>query len=137
MVDSGRSSLPVPPRRLVAVFQPHRYSRTAQFLEGFALALTQADSVLIAPLYAAGEAPIPGVTSAAMAQAVRELAPGLPVLVADSLEELASQVALASREGDLVLAMGAGDVNGLWDRLGQWQQAPDQGKTARARPLAA
>jgi UDP-N-acetylmuramate--alanine ligase len=121
----------------VAVFQPHRYSRTAQFLEGFALALTQADSVLIAPLYAAGEAPIPGVTSAAMAQAVRELAPGLPVLVADNLEELASQVALASREGDLVLAMGAGDVNGLWDRLGQWQQAPDHGKTARARPLAA
>ena len=102
-----------------------------------AAALTQADSVLIAPLYAAGEAPIPGVTSAAMAQAVRELAPGLPVLVADSLEELASQVALASREGDLVLAMGAGDVNGLWDRLGQWQQAPDQGKSARARPLAA
>ena len=40
-------------------------------------------------------------------------------------------------EGDLVLAMGAGDVNGLWDRLGQWQQAPDQGKSARARPLAA
>ena len=137
MVESGRSSLPVPPRRLVAVFQPHRYSRTAQFLEGFAAALTQADSVLIAPLYAAGEAPIPGVTSAAMAQAVRELAPGLPVLVADSLEELASQVAVASREGDLVLAMGAGDVNSLWDRLGQWQQAADQGTTTRATPLAA
>lgn len=119
MVTSGRSSLPLPPRRLVAVFQPHRYSRTAQFLEGFAAALTEADSVLIAPLYAAGETPIPGISSAAMADAVRERAPLLPVQVADSLEELAAQVAIASREGDLVLAMGAGDVNSLWDRLGQ------------------
>jgi len=129
MVTSGRSCLPVPPRRLVAVFQPHRYSRTAQFLDGFAAALSEADCVLIAPLYAAGEAPIPGISSAAMADAVRQRAPQLPVQVASSLEELAAQVASASREGDLVLAMGAGDVNSLWDRLGEWQSAAD-GRTA-------
>ena len=125
MVTSGRSSLPVPPRRLVAVFQPHRYSRTAQFLDSFAAALSEADCVLIAPLYAAGEAPIPGISSAAMADAVRQRAPQLKVQAAGSLEELAAQVASASREGDLVLAMGAGDVNSLWDRLGQWQSDAD------------
>jgi UDP-N-acetylmuramate--alanine ligase len=130
MVTSGRSSLPVPPRRLVAVFQPHRYSRTAQFLDGFAAALSEADCVLIAPLYAAGEAPIPGINSAAMADAVRKRAPQLPVQVAGSLEELAAQVASASREGDLVLAMGAGDVNSLWDRLGQWQPGADNSPAA-------
>jgi UDP-N-acetylmuramate--alanine ligase len=68
---------------------------------------------------------------------VRELAPGLPVLVADSLEELASQVAVASREGDLVLAMGAGDVNSLWDRLGHGQPAADPGTATSATALAA
>jgi UDP-N-acetylmuramate--alanine ligase len=117
MVRSGRSPLPLPPRRLVAVFQPHRYSRTAQFLAGFAEALGQADVLLVAPLYGAGEKPIPGISSAALAEAVRDLDPDLEVLVAENLDQLAAQVADISRAGDLVLAMGAGDVNGLWERL--------------------
>ena len=117
MLTSGRSPLPINPKRLVAVFQPHRYTRTAQFLDGFAQALSQADLVLIAPLYAAGEAPIQGVSSAALAKAVQDLAPLSRVEVATSLDELARQVADASIEGDLVLAMGAGDVNSLWERL--------------------
>ena len=119
MVTSGCSPLPVVPQRVVAVFQPHRYSRTAQFLDAFAAALSSADAVLIAPLYAAGEAPIAGTSSAALASAVQQLAPTLAVSVAESLEELAQQVAAGSRAGDLVLAMGAGDVNGLWERLNQ------------------
>jgi UDP-N-acetylmuramate--alanine ligase len=118
MVQSGRSPLPQPPQRLLAVFQPHRYSRTAQFLEGFADALSQADVVLVAPLYSAGEAPIEGISSAALAEAVRRIAPDLEVGVADSLDELARQVMTTSQPGDLVLAMGAGDVNSLWERLG-------------------
>lgn len=130
MVESGRSPLPVPPRRLMAVFQPHRYSRTAQFLEGFAAALGQADVVLVAPLYSAGEQPIPGISSASLAAAVRALAPSLPVMVAESLDELTRQVATASRPGDLVLAMGAGDVNSLWDRL-----ATSYGETDRPFPV--
>jgi UDP-N-acetylmuramate--alanine ligase len=107
----------MPPRRLLAVFQPHRYSRTAQFLEEFAAALTQADAVLVAPLYPAGEAPIPGISSAALAEAVRRLAPQLSVQAAESLDQLVEHLATASRTGDLVLAMGAGDVNSLWERL--------------------
>ncbi|MFM7264507.1 MAG: UDP-N-acetylmuramate--L-alanine ligase [Cyanobium sp.] len=124
MVESGRSPLPIPPQRLLAVFQPHRYSRTAQFLEEFAAALASADAVLVAPLYAAGEAPIAGVSSAALAEAVRRLAPQLPVQAADSLDQLVEQLAQASRRGDLVLAMGAGDVNSLWDRLARRGNTP-------------
>ncbi|MEB3165404.1 MAG: UDP-N-acetylmuramate--L-alanine ligase, partial [Cyanobacteriota bacterium] len=71
MVKSGRSPLPRTPERLVAVFQPHRYSRTAQFLDGFAEALAVADLVMVAPLYSAGEAPIDGISSASLAAAVR------------------------------------------------------------------
>jgi UDP-N-acetylmuramate--alanine ligase len=117
MVRSGQSPLPETPRRLLAVFQPHRYSRTEEFLEGFAQALGQADQLLLAPLYAAGEAPIEGIDSWALAERVRTLAPQLPVTVAASLDQLADLVARLSQRGDLVLAMGAGDVNGLWDRL--------------------
>ena len=119
MLESGSTPLPSLPSRILAVFQPHRYSRTAQFLEGFAQALSRADAVLIAPLYTAGEEPIEGISSQALGQAILTLAPGLQVLVAGSLDELAEQVASASLAGDLVLAMGAGDVNGLWDRLGK------------------
>jgi len=117
MVASGRSPLPRRPERLVAVFQPHRYSRTAQFLEEFAAALRLADLVLLAPLYSAGEPPISGISSAALAAAVRRQAPQLPVQESASLEELAARIAAISRPGDLVLAMGAGDVNSLWERL--------------------
>lgn len=124
MVESGRSPLPMPPRRLLAVFQPHRYSRTAQFLEEFAAALAQADAVLVAPLYAAGESPIPGISSASLAAAVHRHAPQLAVQSAESLDQLVEQLASASRMGDLVLAMGAGDVNSLWDRLGRLGDEP-------------
>jgi UDP-N-acetylmuramate--alanine ligase len=124
MVSSGLSPLPQPPQRLVAVFQPHRYSRTAQFLQGFAAALSAADLVLIAPLYSAGEAPMPGISSTALAEAVRVLAPDLEVLEARTLDHLADQIAVCSRPGDLVLAMGAGDVNGLWERLGALGDRP-------------
>jgi len=119
MVSSGRSPLPAPPQRLLAVFQPHRYSRTAEFLEAFARALSQADAVLLAPLYSAGEAPIAGISSETLAAAIRRLRPGLMVDVSASLDELADAVAARSQPGDLVLAMGAGDVNGLWSRLQQ------------------
>ncbi len=117
MVNSGRSPLPATPQRLVAIFQPHRYSRTAQFLEEFSVALSSADLVVVAPLYSAGEDPIFGISSQAMGAAVRRLAPQLEVLVADSLDQLTEQVVHSTRPGDLVLAMGAGDVNSLWDRL--------------------
>lgn len=128
MVESGRSPLPLVPRRLVAVFQPHRYTRTAQFLDDFAAALTRADAVMLAPLYAAGEAPMAGISSPTLAEAVLALAPDLPVAVAASMEALAELVAGGTGPGDLVLAMGAGDVNSLWERLGALDE--------RGRPTA-
>ena len=131
MVTSGRSPLPEAPQRLLAVFQPHRYSRTAEFLEAFAEALSQADAVLLAPLYAAGESPIPGISSESLAAAIQQIAPHLPVAASSDLEALADAVALHSQAGDLVLAMGAGDVNSLWSRL---QERQDPGATV---PLAA
>ena len=73
--------------------------------------------MVLAPLYTAGEAAIAGISSHALAGAIQRLRPGLTVTVTDSLEELADAVAARSLPCDLVLAMGAGDVNGLWGRL--------------------
>jgi UDP-N-acetylmuramate--alanine ligase len=129
MVDSGRSPLPSQPRRLLAVFQPHRYSRTAQFLSEFAQALALADRVIVAPLYSAGEAPIEGVSSESLAAAVQAFAPSIPVQAALDLDQLTDQVAALSEPGDLVLAMGAGDVNSLWERLSTLGD-PDPGRPA-------
>jgi UDP-N-acetylmuramate--alanine ligase len=137
MVRSGRSPLPMPPQRVLAVFQPHRYSRTAEFLNGFAEALTHADAVVLAPLYAAGEAPIAGIDSRALATAIETMAPQLSVQVCGSLDALAEQVARSSREGDLVLAMGAGDVNGLWQRLERLQPLTAVDGAGEATALAA
>lgn len=117
MVESGRSPLPSQPQRLLAVFQPHRYSRTDQFMSEFAEALALADTVIVAPLYSAGEAPIEGISSEALAAAVKAIAPSVPVRAAANLDQLTDQVAACSEPGDLVLAMGAGDVNSLWERL--------------------
>jgi UDP-N-acetylmuramate--alanine ligase len=121
MVSSGRSPLPQTPKRLLGIFQPHRYSRTAEFLAGFAQALSTADALVLAPLYSAGEQPIQGIGSPALAREIARLNPQLAVAVADSNDELTALVAELSRPGDLVLAMGAGDINGLWDRLNRFQ----------------
>ena len=117
MVSSGRSPLPSPPQRLLAVFQPHRYSRTQEFLEAFAGALQNCDALLLAPIYSAGETPVAGVCSRTLADRIRQLKPELNVTVAENLDHLAELVRTHSRREDLVLAMGAGDVNGLWTRL--------------------
>ena len=117
MVSSGRSPLPSPPQRLLAVFQPHRYSRTQEFLESFASALQNCDSLLLAPVYSAGEEPLTGVCSQTLADRIHELKPDLEIAVADNLDHLTQLVRTRSQREDLVLAMGAGDVNGLWPRL--------------------
>jgi len=115
MVSSGRSTLPWVPKRVVAVFQPHRYSRTAEFLERFAKALSPAAQILLAPLYGAGESPITGINSETLAKAVHNN--GAPAKAYGCLDELASALQNETRPGDLILIMGAGDVNQTWDRL--------------------
>jgi UDP-N-acetylmuramate--alanine ligase len=119
MVQSGRSPLPRSSKRLVAVFQPHRYSRTQEFLNAFAQALVSADYLILAPIFGAGEQPIEGINSELLARSIRLIDPNQPVFVASTMEELTGLVKQHSQPDDLILAMGAGDVNSLWERLSQ------------------
>ena len=95
--------------RLVVAFQPHLYSRTQEFAEGFGAALGLADEVVVMDIYGAREDPVPGVTGAMVADAV-PLPPGR-VLFEPSWSAAAPALARRARPGDLVLTMGAGDVS--------------------------
>ncbi len=102
--------------RLVVVFQPHRYSRTQYCFEEFAGAFDRADLVLLADIYAAGEEPIDGLTSARLARAIRGR--GHPEAhYLGSAEDMAPRVAPLLQAGDLVLTMGAGSIARLPDAL--------------------
>ena len=105
-----------PHERLVAVFQPHRYTRTARFLHSFARVLAAADVVVLTDVYPAGETPIPGVTADRLAEEVRRLTRG-PVYLAQTLDEVVSLVADLARSGDLVLTLGAGSIGDIGGRL--------------------
>ena len=95
--------------RLVVAFQPHLYSRTREFAEGFGAALGLADDVVVMEVYGAREDPVPGVTGAMVADAIP--LPGGHVLFEPSWSAAAPALAARARPGDLVVTMGAGDVS--------------------------
>jgi UDP-N-acetylmuramate--alanine ligase len=103
--------------RVVAVFQPHLYSRTRAFAEEFGRALAAADVAVVADVYGAREDPVPGVTGELVAAAARRARPGMEVRYVPARAALAAAVAALARPGDLVLTLGAGDVTGLADEL--------------------
>jgi len=102
-------------RRVVVVFQPHRYTRTRDLLESFGDALAEADDVVLTDIYAAGEAPIPGVTVEALAQALARN--GRPVHLVKALDHVPAAVAALARPNDLVITLGAGSIGTLPDRI--------------------
>ena len=103
-------------RRVVVVFQPHRYSRTTRLLEEFGQALARADEVVLTDIYAAGEEAIAGVTVEAVAESVQR-AGGEAVRVVRPLDALPSEVARLARPGDMVVTLGAGSIGTVGERI--------------------
>jgi UDP-N-acetylmuramate--alanine ligase len=103
-------------RRILCVFQPHRYSRTAQLLHDFGPALALADEIVLTDIYPAGEDPIPGVTIDALADEMRKAVAG-PVHVVARLDDVPAAVARWSRPGDMVITLGAGSIGTIGDRI--------------------
>jgi UDP-N-acetylmuramate--alanine ligase len=115
--------------RVVAVFQPHLYSRTRLFARELGEALAAADVVLVTDVYAAREEPQPGVDGGLVAAAARQARPGLDCAYVPDRRDLAKHVAAAVRPGDLVVTLGAGDITTLPDELADLlpggREAPD------------
>ena len=102
--------------RVLVVFQPHRYSRTAALREEFGAAWGDADRVWVLDVYPAGEAPLPGVTGRTVVEAAHA-AGARHLSFAASPAEAAAAVAAEARPGDVVLTLGAGDVGKLGDDI--------------------
>ncbi len=105
-----------PGRRLVLAFQPHRYTRTRDCFEDFVKVLSQADVVLLAEVYAAGETPIVAADGRSLARAVRVAGKVEPVFV-DGIEAMPKAILELARDGDVVMCMGAGSIGGVPARL--------------------
>jgi UDP-N-acetylmuramate--alanine ligase len=99
-------------RRLLVVFQPHRFSRTRQLLGRFGPALAGADELVVTDIYGAGEDPIPGVTTESLVEAIRD-AVGIPLHVVGPIESVAKEVAGLARRGDVVVMLGAGSIGAV------------------------
>jgi UDP-N-acetylmuramate--alanine ligase len=103
-------------RRLVVAFQPHRYTRTRDLLQEFATAFNDADLLFVTNIYPAGEAPIPGVTSKTLVDAL--LAYGhRNVTWVEKRGDLAPAIANVVKQGDIVLTLGAGDITQVGPEL--------------------
>jgi UDP-N-acetylmuramate--alanine ligase len=101
-----------PNRRLVLAFQPHRYTRTRDLIDDFGKVLSSADVLLVTEVYAAGEAPISGADGRAICRAVRSRGQIEPIFV-EKVEELASALKDVIDADDLVVTMGAGNINAV------------------------
>lgn len=100
---------------VIAAFQPHRYSRTALLAREFAQALCAADRVYLAPVYAASEPPIPGVSSASIGEPLAKM--GADVTCVASVGDLETRISSDAPSGTLVLMLGAGDITEVAARL--------------------
>ena len=111
-LEAARTLLP---RRLIAVFQPHLYSRTVRQAAEFGAALAAADEVVVLDVYPARERAqdYPGVSGLLVAQAAADAAEGRPVAWLRTLAEARALLVPRLHEGDLVLTLGAGDVDSL------------------------
>ncbi len=101
-----------PGRRLVLAFQPHRYTRTRDCFEDFVKVIGEADAVLLAEVYAAGETPIVAADGRALARALRVAGKVEPVFV-DDIGAMPAAIRSNARDGDVVLCMGAGSIGGV------------------------
>ncbi|MGH9051067.1 MAG: UDP-N-acetylmuramate--L-alanine ligase [Acidimicrobiia bacterium] len=102
-------------QRVIAVFQPHRYTRTARLWRDFGDAFAEADAVVLTDVYAAGEEPQPGVSGRLVLRAVLDRHPALPVTYLPRRADLVEHVPRLARPGDIVLTLGAGDLTTVPD----------------------
>ncbi len=105
-----------PGRRVVMLYQPHRYTRTRDLYEDFVRVLSEVDALLLMDVYAAGEPAIPGADGRALCRSIRQRGKVEPVFVEDN-GEIEGLLANVLKDGDLLITQGAGDIGGVAARL--------------------
>jgi len=113
-IEAARGAFPG--RRLLLAFQPHRYTRTRDCFDDFVKVIGQVDAILLADVYPAGETPIVAADGRALARALRVAGQVEPVFIED-IKDMAQAVIDNSRDGDIVLCMGAGSIGAMPARI--------------------
>ena len=117
MVKSKENIFPISPMRLVTVFQPHRFSRTEKFQKKFAKSIIKSDLAFITPIYSAGEDAIPGINHLSLAYEIQRLKPNLEIYTPNNNQELIKLLKQKTKPKDLILLMGAGNINMISKKL--------------------
>lgn len=105
-----------PDRRLVLVFQPHRYTRTRDLFEDFCMVLSEVDALVLVDVYPAGEAPIAGADGRTLARAIRNRGKVDPVFV-ETVDQLPKALHGILQDGDILLTLGAGNIGAIAPQL--------------------
>ena len=109
-LDSARQAWPE--RRVVMIYQPHRYTRTRDLYEDFVSALSRCDVLLLLNVYAAGEEAIPGADSRSLSRSIRQRGQLEPIFV-ENIDDVAQILCSVVQDGDVVITQGAGNIGGL------------------------
>jgi UDP-N-acetylmuramate--alanine ligase len=125
-LEAARRAFPAEQHRIVAVFQPHRYTRVESLFDDFVTAFNEADRLYVTDIYAAGEKPIPGVSAERLAREIESHGHQGVSFVADK-NELPATLRGEVREGDVVITLGAGDINRMLRELATLLAGPSEG----------
>ena len=125
-IDPNKKNL----KSIIPVFQPHRYTRTKDFCKEFAQALASSSKVILTPIYGAGEKPIAGISSKMLASEIKSLNPSIKIIIAADFQDLVEILIANSQKGDIILNMGAGDINKVWGLLNNFSNKIMKDKVA-------
>ncbi len=117
LMNSKKSFLPIKPKRLVIIFQGHRYSRLRDLIKDFAINLSKADFLLLAPIYSAGETAIKGINNESLKSLISANNPSLSILNCKTMVDVKNMIEKTTKPNDLIVVMGAGDINKLSTEL--------------------
>lgn len=114
VLDTARESWPN--RRIIVLFQPHRYTRTKVLFDRFLVSFNEADILIIAPIYSAGENPIEGITSQALAKGTKEHG-HKDVICCEKMQDIIPELLPIIKKGDLIITLGAGDIYKIGEEI--------------------
>ncbi len=117
IIKSKESFLPLKADRLVGVFQAHRYTRTRDLMKDFVKYLGKVDLLFLAPIYSAGEKPIPKINNKTIKSMVLNTYPNLEIIISENLINLEELIKEKTKKNDLILIMGAGDISKLSEKF--------------------
>ena len=122
IITSKQTPFPKTSERLVVVFQPHRFSRTNIFIKDFARCLSESKLLILSPTYAAGEDYIEKASISSIAKEIKKIKPSLEIYLAKNLQEVVALLKENSKRKDLILTMGAGDINNVWKLINKKEE---------------